>query len=214
METQRGAFVHEPGKGRSVWCVGAYSRVLAEGSRTGGAYGMVEDLTPSGSGAPMHRHAEDDEAFYVLEGEISFFIEGTPRISAGPGWFIHVPGGMVHGFRVEIGNCPTSDHHYPAPRRFLPLDVRPGRAKRTAATRGAGLRANRGRLRAIWCRVHRRMARGLAWTSPFPDETPCTGDTLLDVRSNGLVTPGLARSFSVPDCVPEAGLMCGAVQRS
>jgi quercetin dioxygenase-like cupin family protein len=41
------------------------------------------------------------ESFYVLEGEITFFIgEESPEVTAGAGTFVHIPGGTVHGFRI------------------------------------------------------------------------------------------------------------------
>jgi hypothetical protein len=41
------------------------------------------------------------ESFYVLEGEITLYIGDRPGERAGAGSFAHVPGGTVHGFRVE-----------------------------------------------------------------------------------------------------------------
>jgi mannose-6-phosphate isomerase-like protein (cupin superfamily) len=49
---------------------------------------------------PLHRHADDMESFYVLEGELTIFI-GEEGTTAPAGTFAHVPGGAVHGFRVE-----------------------------------------------------------------------------------------------------------------
>ena len=50
---------------------------------------------------PLHRHQNDMESFYVLEGEITFFVGDQPGFRVAPGSFVHLPGGTVHGFRVE-----------------------------------------------------------------------------------------------------------------
>lgn len=47
-----------------------------------------------------HVHAEEDDAFYILEGELTFtLVDGEVR--AGPGAFVLVPPGVEHGFRNE-----------------------------------------------------------------------------------------------------------------
>ena len=41
------------------------------------------------------------ESFYVVEGEMTLFDGDQPGVRVGSGAFAHVPGGTVHGFRVE-----------------------------------------------------------------------------------------------------------------
>ena len=41
------------------------------------------------------------ESVYVLEGEITLYIGDQPGVRASAGSFAHVPGGTVHGFRIE-----------------------------------------------------------------------------------------------------------------
>lgn len=61
------------------------------------AFLAAEIIMPPRSGPPMHRHVEDSEFFYVLEGCITF---QTPdgEIDGGPGDFVYLPAGGVHGF--------------------------------------------------------------------------------------------------------------------
>lgn len=47
-----------------------------------------------------HVHAEEDDAFYILEGELVFAF-GDREVQAGPGAFVLVPPGVEHGFRNE-----------------------------------------------------------------------------------------------------------------
>jgi uncharacterized cupin superfamily protein len=44
----------------------------AMGKDTGGALALWESLIPRGSSPPLHVHFREDEAFYVLDGELTF----------------------------------------------------------------------------------------------------------------------------------------------
>ncbi|OHV75626.1 cupin domain-containing protein [Rhizobium sp. LCM 4573] len=70
-----------------------------------GGYCMVEVRSAPGAGAPPNRHPEDDEVFYVLEGEYAFRV-GEENISARPGDCVKVPNGAVHAFR-NVGQAPA-----------------------------------------------------------------------------------------------------------
>lgn len=74
---------------------------LATGGMTGGAYAMIDETASRGETVPLHRHAEDVESLYVIEGELSVYIDALPCHIAGPGAFAHFAPGTVHGFRVE-----------------------------------------------------------------------------------------------------------------
>jgi quercetin dioxygenase-like cupin family protein len=50
-----------------------------------------------GGGAP-HTHADHADSFYVLEGEVEFFLDGSWH-RVGPGTFLSVPPNIEHGFR-------------------------------------------------------------------------------------------------------------------
>ena len=60
------------GEGRSIWVVGDRYTIKASGNDTGGAFAMIEAIVPHGNGPPPHIHSREDEAFYVLEGELQF----------------------------------------------------------------------------------------------------------------------------------------------
>jgi len=63
------------------------------------AISIFESLRPAGDlgGPGVHRHPFD-EAFYVLEGEYVFSVEGR-TIAASEGSFLYVPAGIEHAFR-------------------------------------------------------------------------------------------------------------------
>jgi quercetin dioxygenase-like cupin family protein len=69
--------------------------------RTGGAFTLVDERANRGMSVPLHLHRDDMESFYVLEGEIAFYIGDQPGVRAGAGSFAHLPGGTIHGFRIE-----------------------------------------------------------------------------------------------------------------
>lgn len=94
-----------PGGGRAFSAVGDVYRILAGSEDTGGAYVMAEARVLPGGGPPPHIHHREDEAFYILEGEITFSVEGR-SIPAPAGSFIQGPRGIPHSFRNE-GTVPA-----------------------------------------------------------------------------------------------------------
>ena len=90
--------VLQPGEGKVVSVLGDRYTYKAVGEQTGGAYGLVETAVPAGSsGPPPHVHGGEDEALYVLAGEVTVLI-GDRTLTAGAGSFAFVPRGMVHTF--------------------------------------------------------------------------------------------------------------------
>jgi quercetin dioxygenase-like cupin family protein len=89
----------------SRWFLGCRVWRRADAARTGGALGLIEQIVPPGLGSPYHIHHNEDEAFYLLEGEIRFFSEGRSWV-LGPGGFAFLPRGIPHGFRTE-GDAPS-----------------------------------------------------------------------------------------------------------
>jgi len=85
-----------PGAGtRTLRVLGETVAYKITSDQTGGAYSLFEVATPPGSGAPPHVQHREDEAFYVLDGEYEFCVEGR-TINAGPGSLIYVPKGNLH----------------------------------------------------------------------------------------------------------------------
>ena len=90
--------LHRPaGTGAMYWGPGDLYTFLVTGEESGGAYFAMEALVPQGGGPPPHIHRNEDETFYVLEGEVTFRL-GDREVLAGPGDFVHVPRGNVHNF--------------------------------------------------------------------------------------------------------------------
>lgn len=90
----------KPGEGRTIGVVGDVYRFLATGEDTVGRYALFEALVPPGGGPPSHVHSREEEGFYVLEGEITFTINGE-RVVATAGMFANMPVGTPHSFKNE-----------------------------------------------------------------------------------------------------------------
>ena len=88
--------------GPQLWFVGTRMNVKAGGAQTGGAFTVIEWSAPAGFGPPLHVHGREDEAFYILDGQISVQCGGK-RFTAGPGDFTFLPRGIPHTFLVTGG---------------------------------------------------------------------------------------------------------------
>jgi quercetin dioxygenase-like cupin family protein len=86
---------------------GTVGRIVATGSLTRGQYGLYRwEMPAKAGGAGGHFHRSFSEAFYVLEGAPSFF-DGRSWTPGGPGDYLYVPEGGIHGFRNET-DAPAS----------------------------------------------------------------------------------------------------------
>ena len=84
----------QPGAGDSNDVMGVTFITKAASEKTRGAYFCVEAVLGP-EGPPLHRHTGDDEAIYVLEGEVGMQVNENKSI-AGPGCFSLVPRGTAH----------------------------------------------------------------------------------------------------------------------
>ncbi|MGB8004815.1 MAG: quercetin 2,3-dioxygenase [Gaiellaceae bacterium] len=82
------------------WWQGSLMEIKARGEDTGGAFGLVEARFPQGFGPPLHVHSREDEAFYIIEGEIRF-CQGDEEFVASAGAWVWGPRGVPHAFKVE-----------------------------------------------------------------------------------------------------------------
>ena len=73
-------------------------RVPSEAS--GGAYSLFEEVPPLAD-TPLHVHRDEDELFYVLEGEHICRI-GDAEHTLGPGGFVLAPRGVPHSQRRVV----------------------------------------------------------------------------------------------------------------
>ena len=92
--------INTPPQGRTIAVVGDVYRFLATGEDTNGRYALWEALVPPGGGPPPHVHSREEEGFYILDGEITFTVNGE-KIVAKAGMFANMPVGTPHSFKNE-----------------------------------------------------------------------------------------------------------------
>lgn len=92
--------IRTPREGRTLAVVGDVYRFLATGEDTDGKYALFEAIVPPGGGPPPHVDSREEEGFYILDGEITFTIDGK-RLVATAGMFANMPVGTLHSFKNE-----------------------------------------------------------------------------------------------------------------
>jgi len=89
-----------PDAGEALWFLGGLVTVKAAAGTTGGRVAVIEHLSPQGSGSPLHVHRNEDEWFYVIEGELTFWVDGQVTV-APAGSFVYGPRDIPHTFVVS-----------------------------------------------------------------------------------------------------------------
>ena len=64
------------GEGEALWFFGSLAIVKAGSETIAGRVSVTELLGRQGSGSPLHVHHREDEWFYILEGELTFWVGG------------------------------------------------------------------------------------------------------------------------------------------
>jgi quercetin dioxygenase-like cupin family protein len=94
-----------------LWFLGTLVHVKLDGDQTGGAFSVQEAVLPRGAAPPLHSHPQS-ETFYVLDGEVTFWLVApddasdaswvdTPAGRCSAGATVLAPAGVAHTFRVE-----------------------------------------------------------------------------------------------------------------
>lgn len=83
--------------GTPTWLSGDVYTIKIGALESGGSMTVLEASVPPGAGPPMHRHADADEAFYILSGELEVTAAGT-SYRARSGDFVFIPRGTPHRF--------------------------------------------------------------------------------------------------------------------
>ena len=105
------AIVVRPGEGHRVGNVEFLARTVDTPRFT---FAIIE--IAAGRVLEAHVHHEEDDAFLILEGEMTFDLD-EGAVAAGPGTFVLIPPGVEHGFRNE-GRTPVRMLNLHAPGGF------------------------------------------------------------------------------------------------
>jgi len=90
------------GEGEARWWGGGLATIKVTGKETGDLHSIVEVLEPQGAKAPLHVHHNEDEGFWILEGELTFEV-GEEKIKAFAGSFVFGPRDVPHRYTVDLG---------------------------------------------------------------------------------------------------------------
>lgn len=89
-------------EGTVVSVMGDTYRIIIGGEQTNGAYTLIDMLIPPKGGPGPHSHAAFQEAFYIIDGEISVITKEKTYIAT-KGSYVNIPfNGPVHKFTNEI----------------------------------------------------------------------------------------------------------------
>ena len=114
--------VRHRNEGEATWFLNALVVTKADYTETGGAYYLMEHLFTAASNPPTHIHVDEEEAFYVIDGELEIEVDGVTTV-ARPGSFVLAPSGLPHAFRVmsdtarvlSISSAPVREHERRVP---------------------------------------------------------------------------------------------------
>lgn len=84
---------------QSFWFLDTLVDINIDATDTGGAYALATCTAPLGHMPPPHVHANEDEGFVILDGELTIHTaDGSTTLRAGDG--LHAPRGEVHTLEV------------------------------------------------------------------------------------------------------------------
>ena len=112
-QNQPQAFEVNHDRGTAYWGVDILWIMLATAEDTNGEYSCIEQLIPRGAGPGPHIHELADETFYIMEGEMTFFVNDKP-IKGTAGSFVAIPRGTKHAFKIDSETVRLLNTYVPA----------------------------------------------------------------------------------------------------
>jgi quercetin dioxygenase-like cupin family protein len=97
----RKPFVLKKGEGQSVWSLGGRFTLKVGEEDAAGRFALVETLAFRATEPPLHIHHKEDEAWYILDGQMTFYV-GDAVLEADEGSFVFAPSGIAHTFTVDV----------------------------------------------------------------------------------------------------------------
>lgn len=99
--SDRRPVLRRPGEGESVWSLGGRFTVKLDDLLADGRFTLVEALAFRSTEPPLHVHHREDEAWYVLDWQMTFYVDDEVLV-ASSGSFVFAPMGLPHTFTVDI----------------------------------------------------------------------------------------------------------------
>lgn len=91
-------------EGEARWWFNGLAVIKATAADTAGQMTIIEMTEPPGVEAPLHVHDREDEAFWLIEGDVTFEV-GDRRIEAHAGDYVFGPRGIPHRYIVGDAGC-------------------------------------------------------------------------------------------------------------
>ena len=91
-----------PGGGTSYDWARDHTFVKVAAADTGGAYALMEDNLKREFALGLHLHRAHAETFYILDGSVDFYLDGS-WITASPATTVHIPPGIRHAVALPSG---------------------------------------------------------------------------------------------------------------
>ena len=83
-----------------MWTLGGHFTTKLRGDEAEARFALVEAVVSRSGEPPMHIHHREDEAWYVLDGQMTFHVDDEQMV-AQPGDFVFAPRGLPHSFTVD-----------------------------------------------------------------------------------------------------------------
>jgi quercetin dioxygenase-like cupin family protein len=99
MENTTSPVISRDGRERVAF-LGETVTIRLSAEETGGPLSVMEHDMPRGTATPLHVQPNEDETFYVLDGELTIHLDGSD-FTAGAGDVVWFPRGLPHAFQVE-----------------------------------------------------------------------------------------------------------------
>ena len=94
-------FMFKAGEGASVWSLGGRFTTKVDAAKSEDRFALVEAVAFRTTEPPLHIHHHEDEAWYILDGKMTFFV-GDQSLEATAGCFVYAPRGIPHTFTVDV----------------------------------------------------------------------------------------------------------------
>lgn len=104
--------VSAPSLENSYWYIGHLMSVLISSKDTNGTFSLIHGYEIQGLEPPPHTHTREDESFYLLSGEIKYFV-GEKTFNAKAGDWVFLPRNIQHSFQVISENAEVLIHLSP-----------------------------------------------------------------------------------------------------
>ncbi|MCH6269110.1 cupin domain-containing protein [Neobacillus citreus] len=106
-------FIRQSSKDNTFMFLGNIVSFLVNGDDTQGRYATILTEERRGFEPPLHIHTREDETFFILEGEITYYV-GDTIIKATPGTYVYAPRGVSHTFKVNTETARVLLSVYPS----------------------------------------------------------------------------------------------------